>query len=280
MLTKNDASRPGRAHRPGETTYPGRGGRARSTAGRGRGGLPTGPRRFAAFDVDGAAEILEEVPPPLRGSLAEEFRAEVLARQEEIASLQQELRSAVRQNRFLDLPSKIERLLALKPDHAYGRKLAEKVQQHLVEAAEKYLAEHQYDQALAPAGADCPPRSHAAGGTTAPPGRGIGLAGLGPAQRPGGRRDLDWRSPSGCGGWRPATRGPRSSRAELHRRSRLAESQGRAGRCLGRVRRSRRRWGFPSIGSRAFAASAAPRRCSSPIWCGRRAALPSPAVWL
>jgi type IV pilus assembly protein PilM len=104
--------------------------------------------RFAAFDVDGAAEILEEVPPPLRGSLAEEFRAEVLARQEEIAALQQELHSAVRQRRFLDLPPKIERLLVLKPDHAYGRKLAEKMQQHLVEEAEKCLAEHQYDQAL------------------------------------------------------------------------------------------------------------------------------------
>ena len=104
--------------------------------------------RFAAFDVDGTAEILEGVPPPLCKGGVEEFRAEVVARRQEIAALHQELRLAVRQNRFLDLPPKIERLLVLKPDHAYGRQLAGKVQQHLVEAAEKCLAEHQYDQAL------------------------------------------------------------------------------------------------------------------------------------
>jgi Tfp pilus assembly PilM family ATPase len=104
--------------------------------------------RMAAFDVGGAAELLENVPPALRGRKMEEFRAEVMTRLEEITTLHEELRSAVRQNRLLDLPSKIERLLVLKPDHVYGREVAEKVQQRVVEAAEKQLAEHQYDQAL------------------------------------------------------------------------------------------------------------------------------------
>ena len=44
--------------------------------------------RFAAFDVDGAAEILESVPPPLCKGVVEEFRAEVVARRREIAALQ------------------------------------------------------------------------------------------------------------------------------------------------------------------------------------------------
>jgi Tfp pilus assembly PilM family ATPase len=105
-------------------------------------------QRFAVFDVDGAAELLEGVPAPLRGGAVETFRAEVMARRQEIAALNEELHAAVRQNRFLDLPPKIERLLILKPDHAYARELAEKVQQHLVVAAEKCLAEYQYDKAL------------------------------------------------------------------------------------------------------------------------------------
>ncbi len=105
-------------------------------------------QRFAAFDVDGAAKILEGVPAPLRGVGVETFQAEVVARRQEIAALTHELRAAVRQSRFLDLPPKIERLLVLKPDHTYGRELAEKVQQHLVDAAEKCLAEYQYDRAL------------------------------------------------------------------------------------------------------------------------------------
>ena len=104
--------------------------------------------RLAAFDVDGAAELLEKVPLALRESKMEELRAEVMARKGEIATLHQELRSAVRQNRLLDLPSRIERLLLLKPDHAYGRELAGKLQERLIEAAEKHLAEHHYDEAL------------------------------------------------------------------------------------------------------------------------------------
>jgi Tfp pilus assembly PilM family ATPase len=105
-------------------------------------------QRLDAFDVDGAAELLERVPPALRGDKLETLQAEVVARKEEIATLHRELQAAVRQNRLLDLPSKIERLLVLKPDHAYGREVAGKLQGRLIQTAERQLAEHQYDQAL------------------------------------------------------------------------------------------------------------------------------------
>jgi Tfp pilus assembly PilM family ATPase len=104
--------------------------------------------RLEAFDVEGAAELLERVPPALRGSKLETLQTEVVARKNEITTLHQELRSAVRQNRLLDLPSKIERLLVLKPDHTYGREVAGKLQERLIQTAEKQLAEYQYDQAL------------------------------------------------------------------------------------------------------------------------------------
>ena len=77
-----------------------------------------------------------------------ELDAQLTARRDEIAALSDELRAAVRQKRVLDLPPKIERLLVLKPDHAYAKRLAGQVQGHVADAAKKHLAEHRYDQAL------------------------------------------------------------------------------------------------------------------------------------
>ncbi len=110
--------------------------------------MPAHRQRFDAFDFDGAAEILEGVPLPLGGGVVEDFRAQVAARRQEVATLNRELREAVRKNRLLDLMPSIERLLTLMPDHAYGKALAEKVQRRIVDGAAKCLGDHHYDQAL------------------------------------------------------------------------------------------------------------------------------------
>ena len=103
---------------------------------------------FDAFDYDGAARILEQVPPPVRNGELEELRALIASRCEEVAALDGELREAVREKRLLDLPALVERLLAIKPDHAFARPLAEQVRKQLVNAAEKQLSAHRYDEAL------------------------------------------------------------------------------------------------------------------------------------
>ena len=53
------------------------------------------------------------------------------------------------------------------------------------------------------------------------------MAGLGLAQRPGGRRNFDGGRRAATAFWRPTTCGPPNSAPNWHRRSRLAESQGR-----------------------------------------------------
>ena len=103
---------------------------------------------FDACDYDAAARLIDQVPPPLRSEELESLRADIAERKREIAVLGSELRRAVHEKRLLDLPPQIERLLTLKPDHAYAKALAGRVQERLAAAAEKKLAEHHYDAAL------------------------------------------------------------------------------------------------------------------------------------
>ena len=103
---------------------------------------------FKAFEYDEAARILEQVPPSCRSHDIEELQTQVATCRDEIATLGRELREAIVENRLLDLPPKIERLLTLKPDDAYAKEIAEQVRSRLVDAAEKRLAECRYDEAL------------------------------------------------------------------------------------------------------------------------------------
>ena len=102
---------------------------------------------LAGFDFDGAAESIESVPPALENDDVRQLRDEIAKRRQELNSLAEELRDAVREKRLLELPSRIERLLAVKPDHAYARKVAGQVQKQLVGAARRLLAEHRYEEA-------------------------------------------------------------------------------------------------------------------------------------
>ncbi len=103
---------------------------------------------FDGGDYEAAARLIDQVPPPLRSEELESLRADIAERKREIAVLGSELRRAVHEKRLLDLPPRIEQLLTLKPDHAYARALAGRVQERLAAAAEKKLAERHYDAAL------------------------------------------------------------------------------------------------------------------------------------
>jgi len=103
---------------------------------------------LAAFDYDGAAHFVENVPLPLQDEEMQQLRDQITKRRQEIGDLAEELRNAVGRKQLLELPPHIERLLALKPDHAYARSVAGQVQKRLIAAAKKMLEEHRYDQAL------------------------------------------------------------------------------------------------------------------------------------
>ena len=104
--------------------------------------------RFEAFDYDEAARILEQVPPSCRNQNIDELQTRIAERREELATLDRELREAVREKRLFDLPPRIERVLALKPDHVYAKELAEQVWSRLSDAAETRLADYRHDEAL------------------------------------------------------------------------------------------------------------------------------------
>ncbi len=102
----------------------------------------------ADADYDGAARFIESVPVTLQDEDLRQLGDQIARRRREIDDLTREMQDAVRERRLLELPSCIERLLALKPDHAYARSVAEQVQKRLVAAAKKMLAVHRYDQSL------------------------------------------------------------------------------------------------------------------------------------
>ena len=76
------------------------------------------------------------------------MRTRIAARREEIAALDGDLRDTVGEKRLLDVLPSIERLLMLKPDHAFATELAEQVRDRLIHLAERRLAEYCQDEAL------------------------------------------------------------------------------------------------------------------------------------
>jgi type IV pilus assembly protein PilM len=110
--------------------------------------LKRASERFEAFDYDEAARILEQVPPSCRTPSIDELHAQVAERREELAQLDRELREAVQEKRLFDLPPRIERMLALKPDHSYAKELGGQVWGRLTEAVEKRLADYHHDEAM------------------------------------------------------------------------------------------------------------------------------------
>ncbi len=104
-------------------------------------------QRLAAFDYEGAAQCLDDVPEPLHNDDLQQLRKQIEDRRREIEALTEELRDAVGRKRLLELPVRIKRLLALKPDHAAAKELAAQLQRRFVAAAKKMLAENRYEKA-------------------------------------------------------------------------------------------------------------------------------------
>jgi type IV pilus assembly protein PilM len=96
---------------------------------------------------DWAVKVLDKIPPPLRDEEAASLLEQARFASRELARLLAEIKEAVQQKRTWDLFPKIDRVLALKPDHAAVLTLANKLRDQFVAGARQRLAEHRYDEA-------------------------------------------------------------------------------------------------------------------------------------
>lgn len=103
---------------------------------------------FARGDCEGTVRIVESVPRPLRSEAMLNLLGKIEEQTAEITRLETDLRTAVQENRVLAMPSMIERLLELRPDHIYAKQLGAQVHQRLIAAAEKRLSQQRFDEAL------------------------------------------------------------------------------------------------------------------------------------
>ncbi|HZN36500.1 MAG TPA: pilus assembly protein PilM [Pirellulaceae bacterium] len=103
---------------------------------------------IAAQAYDQAQTLLEQIPPPLRSKEAQRLLDRAAACQSEAISLSSEIRAAVESKRYGDLLPKLDKLLALKPNHAQARQLAGQLVGSLIKSAAARLSQHRYQEAL------------------------------------------------------------------------------------------------------------------------------------
>jgi type IV pilus assembly protein PilM len=103
----------------------------------------------SAWEYDKALELLETVPLSLRDEAVTDLLEQMQARQNEVDSLGELLRTATASGKLTpDLVPKLERLLELKPKHTRAQQISRRIREHLAAATRKKLARGQYDDAL------------------------------------------------------------------------------------------------------------------------------------
>lgn len=104
-------------------------------------------RKAGRFDE--AAATLESIPQSLRTSAVEAELADSRARSAEITALSAEVCAALRGEKVAGLLEKVGRLLALQPDHAEARHVAERLEGRVALEARRKIRQHEYDAAVA-----------------------------------------------------------------------------------------------------------------------------------
>jgi type IV pilus assembly protein PilM len=110
--------------------------------------LAQGEELLAARSYEGALQVLSSIPEPMRTPQINECLERADSQWQELLALNGEVRVLLKEKRTAELFPKLERLLALKPDHAQAQKLATQLREQLVAAATKRFNEHQYSDAL------------------------------------------------------------------------------------------------------------------------------------
>ena len=105
---------------------------------------------FEKHEYEAAVEVLSGVPEPLRSEAVQELLHEAQRTREELAALNAELRRALQtKKQTRGLLATVERLLAIRPDHAQAKQVARALGQRLLGAVEERLKRFRYDEALA-----------------------------------------------------------------------------------------------------------------------------------
>lgn len=110
--------------------------------------LKQGEQLLVGRAYEAAMQVLESIPVAMRTAEINECLERAKSQWKELLALSGEIRELVESKRTNELFPKIERLLALKPDHAQALKLAGQLRDQLLGAAARKLNEHLYADAL------------------------------------------------------------------------------------------------------------------------------------
>jgi len=111
-------------------------------------GLLQAKRFMESHSYENAQHAIEDVPEPLRTPEHNQLLERAKSARQELLALGGEIRQLVERKQTWDLLPKLERLLALKPNHAQAQQLAETLADNLVKTAKVRLGRHSYREAL------------------------------------------------------------------------------------------------------------------------------------
>ena len=110
--------------------------------------LQQGEELLAGRSYEAAMQVLDSIPEPMRTQEINDCLERAQNQWKELLALSGEIRTLIEAKRTNELFPKLERLLALKPDHPQAQKLATQLREQLLAAATKRLNEHLYADAL------------------------------------------------------------------------------------------------------------------------------------
>jgi type IV pilus assembly protein PilM len=110
--------------------------------------LEEAQRLAEALQYDKAIECVQKVPEPLRTDAMKQVIEDMNRVLGEVSALEREVRECLKSNKAGDLLVKVDRLLALQPDHAQARQLAGKLRSRLCQSAKEKVLQFQYDAAV------------------------------------------------------------------------------------------------------------------------------------
>ncbi|MEY4177745.1 MAG: hypothetical protein RLY70_1319 [Planctomycetota bacterium] len=103
---------------------------------------------FAAHAIDAVIAKLEAIRVPLRTKEIEQLLGEATDRRDRITRLTTEIRDLIAKKNAMELGPRLDRLLAIKPDHAEAKQLAGQLAVKLRDAARKRLEKRDFAGAL------------------------------------------------------------------------------------------------------------------------------------
>jgi type IV pilus assembly protein PilM len=111
-------------------------------------GLARARKHLEAYEYETAQSAIEGVPDQLLTPDHTAVLERANACRRELLTLAGEVRDAVQHKHYSELLPKLERLLALKPDHEQARSLAGQLRDKLIKSARSWLEQQKYREAL------------------------------------------------------------------------------------------------------------------------------------